>query len=366
MFDFYVERTLGYYNSPYKNNVWEDRYYGRINKGIVLALKTRAYLYAASPLNAPNPSANGYDQSYCDKAANAAVELMALGIYDSNSGYRDIQFNYTREDILSRSYSGNSYELSNYPRIDNVLLYNSAEVCKNAFCPSQNLVDCYSETPIDFSQENPFANIQDKRFYQTVIYNNQKFNDDTIRIYKGGTAEKGTPNATTTGYYLRKGVKEGLNLFANQTALHINYIFRYGEVLLNYAEASYNGSQNGGAYQGTTLTALDAINLLRSRPVAASGQAVNTPLTELSNERIRNERRIELAFEGHYFWDVRRWKIGDTQNDDLVGIDIEKSGDGFIYTRTEVESRKFIEPMYHYPIPYIDMRLYPSWDFLGW
>jgi len=64
---------MGYYNSPYKNNLWEDRYYGRINKGIVLALKTRAFIYAASPLNATNPSANGYDQAYCDIAASTAA-----------------------------------------------------------------------------------------------------------------------------------------------------------------------------------------------------------------------------------------------------------------------------------------------------
>lgn len=356
----------GYYKSPYKNNEWETKYYGRINKGIVLALKTRAYLYAASPLNAPNPSGNGYDQAYCDKAAIAAAELMSMGLYSSSSGYYDIQFNYTKEDILSISYSGNGYERNNYPRIDNNLLYNSAEVCKNAFCPSQNLVDCYSDTPIDFSKDNPYQNIEDLRFYQTVIYNNQMFNGDTIKIYKGGTAEKGTPNATTTGYYLKKGVRENLNLYANNTSTHLNYIFRFGEILLNYAEASLNGTRNGGAYPGTSLSALEAVNLLRARLDKTGGKPVNKPLIELNNERIRKERRIELAFEGHYFWDVRRWKIGGTQNDDLMGLDIEKTNNRFKYSRVKIESRKFFDPMYHYPIPYIDRRLYPDWDFMGW
>ena len=71
--------------------------------------------------------------------------------------------------------------------------------------------------------------------------------------------------------------------------------------------------------------------------------------TDNFRERIRNERQVELAFEDHRFWDVRRWKIAD-QTLDIYGVKIEKKGNDLIYTRQLVDQRTWNDRMYLYPI----------------
>src|SRR5690606_22475447 len=120
-------------------------------------------------------------------------------------------------------------------------------------------------------------------------------------------------NASWTGYYIRKFVDESILIPTNDNSSNPNWIFcRYGEILLNYAEAQYN--------LGNEDLAREYINKVRSRP------SVNMPpVTDAGaalEKRIQNERRIELYAEEHRFFDIRRWKLeGD---DNIYRINVVK------------------------------------------
>ena len=103
---------------------------------------------------------------------------------------------------------------------------------------------------------------------------------------------------------------------------------------------------------GLGMTALEAINVIRTR--AGMPNIPNGLSKDAFRKRVINERRVELAFENHRYWDVKRWKIAnDVLNEDLLGMTIVKTGDNqFTYTRKVVEQRFFSDKMYLYPIPY--------------
>ena len=128
-------------------------------------------------------------------------------------------------------------------------------------------------------------------------------------------------------------------------------------------QAIIDGTMMLGAFRATLtnggdLSALEAVNQVRARDGVDM-----PPLTSLDETKLRNERRIELAFEGHRFWDVRRWKIAETtENQPLMGMRIIKIGDRFDYNVVKVEDRTFRPAMYRYPIPFAEKMRYPSWE----
>jgi hypothetical protein len=357
---------------------WQDNNSGRITKGAALALKCRMYLYAASPLH----NNGSYNQALCDSAAFTAVQLMKLDQYSTTgTNYRDLFLNANNsENICSGTYTGKSnlLEKENYPRVAGTN-YDDNAVGVGATCPSQNLVDAYMTnsgfvSDFTFTGVYPFDKVLDKRFNQTVIYPGDVFNGSIINTQKNGVAERNSLKSTTTGYFLKKFVVENLNLKTNQTAEHVWYVFRYGEVLLNYAEAALNGSKGSAGDYGAPggLTAAKALNLLHARLDKSDGVAV-LPVHKdfsdatLTNEKIQKERQVELAFEGHRFWDVRRWKIAEfTENRPLIGIEFDPFVDN-PYSRVQVEPRLFVAPkMYFFPIPQEDFNNYSGWTNNGW
>ena len=322
---------------------------GRANKYVALALKARTLLYAASPLNNPSNDL----QKWID-AAKAAKVIIDGGGYSLEPTYSGIVNKLTSvELILERRYAdGNSFEIANFPI--------GYEGGNTGTCPTQNLVDSYemktsglgiSETGSGYNAAAPFTN-RDPRLAATVIYNGSIWKNLPVECWYGGLNAPPKTNATKTGYYLKKNVVESVILSAGQTttAKHNGVIFRYGEVLLNYAEAmneAYGPEVAGPA--PLTMTSLAAVNLIRKRatmpnfPVGKSQDQFRT--------KLRNERRVELAFEDHRFWDIRRWKIGETTTD-IYGVDIQKDASNVItYTRKLVERRIWNDRMYFYPIP---------------
>jgi hypothetical protein len=156
--------------------------------------------------------------------------------------------------------------------------------------------------------------------------------------------------ATPTGYYLKKYVIEGINLEPpNVTQVeHTWVLFRYAEVLLNYAEAM-NEAYGPEDAAGMGMTARAAVNEVRQRAGMPDFPAGMTK--EEFRSKLRNERRVELAFEGHRFWDVRRWMIGD-QTTDIYGTTIGFNPfGGYTYEKTLVEEREFNDNMNLFPIP---------------
>lgn len=355
--------------SAYKVGKWDPSSLGRITKGAALALKTRMFLYAASPLH----NEGSYNKALCDSAAKAAASIINQNIYSTNIGYRKLQFNRTAtnpENILDNRVdilNNNFMEFSNYPKGGLPRYVNVAGVGSNVTAPSQNLVDAYDKLP-GYSDDAPFDK-RDFRFSQTIYSNGDIVNGMPVESFRGGKDGIGEKNSTTTGYYLKKFVNDTLTLPIGTTAPRVWYVFRYSEVLLNYAEAMFNAHGNvnmGYITSGTDLTPEEAINLVRLRDGKNLGNLpVATPLT---NELIRAERQVELAFEGHRFWDVRRWNIANTtENRPLRGMNITINNGVKTYDPTYVvENRKFVAGMELFPIPYTEMHLYPSWTQNWW
>lgn len=319
---------------------------GRFTKGAALALKSRILLYAASPRNNPDN-----DLEKWEKAAQAAYEVIQGGQYSLATDYRTLFLEGNsatdREIIMSmRGGSSNSLEKANYPI--------ATPGGNSGVTPSHNLVAAY-EYKGSPDPGNPYVN-RDPRLAYSVVTNNSQWNGRTIEIWQGGTDSWDHRNASKTGYYLKKFLIENLYLTQNESRIHNWVMFRYAEILLNFAEAM-NEAYGPDDDHGYGLTAREAINMVRSRPGVEMPDVEAASATEM-RERIKHERRIELAFEGHRFFDLLRWKDAENAlNQPLKGVRAVKQGENaFTYTEFTVENRIFIAPkMYYYPIPQVEI-----------
>ena len=328
---------------------YDQKQYGRFTQGAALALKSRILLYRASPQN--NPSG---DTERWKEAAQAAHDLIELSKYTLEGNYGNLFSGTTshqsKEVILAyMTGANNTPETDNYPI--------STNGGKTGTCPSANLVDAYENadgTPFDWNSltpgDDPYAG-RDPRLQYSIVVNDSQWNGRTMQCYDGGADGSGVMQATTTGYYLKKFLTDGLDLEKNQTSVHSWILFRYAEILLNYAEAMNEAYGPDTDPFGDGKTARWAVNEGRGRvgmpPVTASDE------TEMRN-RIKHERRIELAFEDHRFWDVRRWGKADAESAlgvPVKGVSITKTETGFTYATKIVGTRTFQEKMMLYPIP---------------
>ncbi|MEN8157110.1 MAG: RagB/SusD family nutrient uptake outer membrane protein [Bacteroidota bacterium] len=350
------------YLPPTHQNLLEGET-GRITKGAALALKSRVLLYAASPLH--NESAD--PQKWID-AADAAIVLIDSVLYELEGNYDDVVNNPTSVELIlgTRQGESNSFEKKNFPM--------GYEGGNTGTCPTQNLVDAYEMAttglPIDdpgsdYDSNFPYQD-RDPRMESTVLRNGDMFKGQTIETWYGGTHAQPGANATRTGYYLRKYVIESINLSPTNTTRkrHTWVLFRYAEVLLNYAEAM-NEVYGPDDAAGRSMTALDAVNLVRARAEMAGFPAGMSQAG--FRERLRNERRVELAFEDHRFWDIRRWQTGESTKEILGILITENPFGGYAYEQVVVEERVFEEKMNLYPVPqteiYINNNLQqnPGW-----
>lgn len=318
---------------------------GRFTQGAAMALKSRILLYAASPRNNPEQEIEKWE-----KAAEAAHDVIALGKYALDPSYRDLFLesnSLTSPEIIMSYRSGatNDLEKANYPV--------GTPGGNSGVTPSQNLVETYEYKGIP-DHGNPYAN-RDPRLGYSIVVNNSDWNGRTMEIYSGGKDDPTAANASRTGYYLKKFLLENLNLAQNETRMHNWIMFRYAEILLNYAEAMNEayGPDDDNDYG---MTARQAVNAVRNRTGVGMPAVIAADKTEMRN-RIMHERRIELAFEGHRFWDLLRWmKAGEYLNQPLRGVSVLREGDRFHYSGFDVEKRVFdTSKMYFYPIPYTEI-----------
>jgi len=333
---------------------------GRATRVAAYALKARTLLYAASPLF--NPS---HDNAKWVRAAeacqfvldNADVWGLKLSTYATLWGH-DAFFNQELIFGLGRGDS-NSFEMAHYPI--------GVENGSSGNCPTQSFVDQYEyqnngETfahrypgVIDLSEINPYEGL-DPRFALTVVKNGDEWPTNgsqkrAIETFIGGFNASPKYGATPTGYYLRKFVDGSCVTTAdNQTfRRHTWIIFRLGEMYLDYAEAVFHatGSANDPTYG---MTANQAVNMLRTRP------DVDMPkFTEDGDawvERYERERLVELAFENHRFWDVRRWKKAPQY---FERIQVATIGRDMRLTRSTV-TRQWDDKYYFYPIPQSELK----------
>ena len=136
---------------------------------------------------------------------------------------------------------------------------------------------------------------------------------------------------------------------------------RYEEILLNYAEAvnEYYGPDYTETLGAETLSPYSVLRLLRERAGIEAGEdgtygIPNGLSRDQMREAIRAERRIELAFEGHRFFDVRRWKIAEqTENGYTHGFEVTRTLDGSLSSKVVNTRQHVFRPaMYFWPIPY--------------
>ena len=327
---------------------------GRVTYGSIKALKARTLLYAASPLF----KSAGATSTWAD-AASALHDVIALNAYSLDANYSNLfgaNNASSKELIFSRRYGNtNSVEKDNFP----IIFQNSDG---NSITPTQNFVDAFEvlvkdgsgnitgSRPFDWTNStdaaNPYLN-RDPRLAAAVVYNGSTFSSTIIETFTGGNSGLPKSNATKTGYYLSKWVNQTVDLVANSSTAHTWTYFRYGEILLDYAEAMYNAYGATADPLGYGMTALDAVNKVRQR--------VNMPAltaAQLDQQSLEHERNVELGFEDQRLWDVRRWNEGPQYfNTPVYRVDIEQSGTSYNYTVKALENRKFDSKMGWYPIP---------------
>lgn len=337
---------------------------GRATRGAALALKARVLLYEASPLFNP-----GNNKELWKKAAAASkviIDNAPLWGYKL-SKYADLwgHESFTNPEFIFvlGTQASNDFEKYNYPT--------GIENGNSGNCPTQSLIDAYEYQAdgktfkekhpgnIDVTAEKPYEGL-DPRFALTIVKNGDLWPSNaaqqiSIETWQGGFNGAPKYGATPTGYYLKKFVDGNCVTTANnQTTTRHNWIvMRLAEFYLNYAEAMYNYYGDADAKGEFGMSANEAINVLRRRP------DIQMPEFKGSSnfmEHYMRERMVELAFEGHRFWDVRRWKKGPEFFRNIDVADFKLDSNGALILNRKTETRQWDDKYYLFPIPQSELK----------
>jgi len=373
--------------------------WGRVSSAVAYALKSRALLYRASPLNN-----SGNNAGWWAEAAKAARDFLTANdnagkpysLYNTGNVNQDVYQESVMNPILNPEIIlARSVWTTN--QVEKVFLpvgFTGKFSAAGRTNPTQNFVDCFEmadgktidDPTSTYNDQKPFDN-RDPRLAQLVFYHGMTWGraDDSEQRQLDMSSNEGgagvdynsSMGGTYTGYYLKKWVNN-ISCKQGETYPHGWPIFRFTEMLLNAAEA-VNEAEGPG-------TALQYINQIRSR--AGMPNYPGSLSQAQLRDRIRNERRIELSFEDHRMWDVRRWKLydgitlsGETslpryqQVLNLYGVKITgtKTAPVFTYGLAEtVFSRTFNTPKnYVFPIPANEVKRAPNlkqnpgWEIAG-
>jgi hypothetical protein len=369
----YVEADLDYAAQVLSNVVWGSQDAGRITAGAAYAFKSRAMLYAKRWASA--------------KAAAEEVFKMGYELMDGSTGA-----NYNKaftsaaagntESILEFNYTttgpSHNFDRRFSPRGDGDATIPGDGVAS----PTQEMVECYEYAgggPVDWTPwhtavgttETPPYALLEPRFHASILYNNAPWKGRTIESFVGGRdgyveySFSETPlGRSTTGYYLRKLVDEShLSFVSTSPSTQPAVIIRLAEVLLNHAEACAMSTDETGANA--------SLRKVRAR--------VGLPHTDLSGDAlmnaIRKERKVELSFEGHLYWDMNRWRLSEAaysgQGSRVHGLRIEKNATTGVLTYYYVDcdkmDRLFMSKLYRVPLPETEVRnnnlvdQFPEW-----
>jgi starch-binding outer membrane protein, SusD/RagB family len=336
----------------------------RISGRIVKAIRAKVALLAASPAYAAGTTTTWANvATYAGEVINLMPQGFPAGV-DAN-GFKFYQASYIdainlangidQKEMLWRGAKqgvSNSFELNLFPPS----LFGNGRVN-----PTQNLVDAFPMVngyPIThpesgYNPATPYTG-RDPRFGQYIVYNGITFAGSPISINEASTTGDQVnyiKTSTRTGYYLKKLCREDvrLNPTAQVTKAHYVPKIRYTEMLLIYAEAANEayGPTGTGTY---SFSAKDVIGQIRKRAGISQPDNYLASVTTTEDMRalIRNERRLELSFEGFRFWDLRRWKADLTEP--AKGVNI--SAGNLTYSYGVVENRPYSNNMYYGPIPY--------------
>ncbi len=343
---------------------------GRINSGMAYAFMSRAMLYAERWQSAYDAAVEvdklGYklEENYADgynKEINAGnQEAIIQTVFDAtNSITHDFDYYYTPGgDYSLYGQTGGGYGTPTQEMVE------SYELAEGGF------PDWTPWHASDVTDTPPYE-LLEPRFHATILYNGAEWKGRTIESYVNGSdgfcvwnIEQDPKGRTTTGYFLRKLVDETHDVIAQSYSTSAKTRLRYAEVLLNKAEAAYRLNKNDDANA--------AVKAIRER--------VDLPYSDKSGEdllkAIKQERRVELAFEGLWYWDLRRWKQSAEQYPvglngyqvHGIRIDMQPNGDlVYSYVTVDDRDRNFPERMYRFPLPVNELTTnskvsqYPEW-----
>lgn len=335
---------------------------GRPNGTAAKALKCKTFLLLASPVyNTAITEGSAAQKAYWKEVMLNAQDIafdriFSFGPYDKYDGTSpEVILGYRQKNI-------NFMEQVNYP------VGSEGVITTGGTNPTQNLVDSYrmlngkrtTDSGSGYDPAKPY-NGRDNRLLQTVIVNNSDWKERNIQerkveIYRGGRDGMDRPYGTKTGYYIRKFINPTLDLRQGQGSNREWPIFRFADIVLIWAEATnelYGPSTLGDSY----LTATTLLN----QTVMRHGGLPEIPLNSMSKEefreRLREERFIELAFEGQREWDLRRWGIAtQVLSQPVYKMEVIRNADGtFSYQKQKLEERYFQSRMNLYPIPQRDV-----------
>jgi starch-binding outer membrane protein, SusD/RagB family len=353
--------------------VYDEEYrHGRATKRAALALKARVLLYAAS--TAYNPDNN--NQKWIDAARAAYEAIEEDGGFQTLEEYGEFDNTASKDDIWRTAYSPSTSTLES-------AFFPPSRYGRGECNPSQNLIDAFplaNGLPVDPTDPDYIANPyegRDARFYKFIGYNGDPLfgNFDPVETFIGGADYSGVlrNNATRTGYYMKRflsniavgndpRILDGESTSSQKFAVLLDR----AELYLNFAEAvnEIAGSDPKTAQTafGINSSAMDALLAIRSRK--GLNNTDNTALVNSINTQdefrdyIRNERRIELCFRGHRYWDLRRWKTPlEDINTTVKGVEIVKdvTSGTLTYSTIEVEKRNYENNTYYGPIPYSEI-----------
>jgi hypothetical protein len=391
---------------PVHFTVQSSTEYGRMTQLACMALKSRLLLYAASPqFNGNSDYTNfknkdgkqlmnaTYDATKWAKAAAAAKDIIDLNllslfkkndasnVYDPMASYRDefltawnSEWIFARNTNLlatherhcsPRQASGYASSGITQQQIDAFFMANGKQPITGYNADGSAIINAgsgYTETGFSTVADkytrvgtyNGWMN-REPRFYVCVNYNGAAWINPSegVKIiattFNGESGKSGSFDYSRTGYFVRKNIDPGSNPRTNIYVKRPYVMMRYAEILLNYAEA-LNESSPGSA------DIVKYLNLIRERAgvaqYGAGAGALPVPASqEDMRQAIRAERRVELCFEHHRYFDTRRWKIAEqTDGGGFYGMNVDANAPGF-YARTKFETRVFLKSYYLFPIP---------------
>ncbi len=338
---------------------WDDANYGRPTRGAAMAFKARLLLYAASPLFA----ASNVTWAQASQAALSFISYAeSKGLYDLYYDQTEPKKSYSRlfntrkskEIIMSKLRADNNDMYNNMPP------FNPWNVNKElTTCPTEWLVDSYdmadgSEpiigynadySPIinvasGYNEQNPYLN-RDPRLAQSMLYNGVTWPKVNAAPQKVDITE---PQKWGSGYFLTKFLDDRIDHRTGGKTCMNFIMMRYAEVLLNYAEAANEAEDT----QDARTKAVVYLNKIRLRAGITNPLVAGNYTQSTLRQRIRKERRVELCFEEHRFFDIRRWKIAkDVMKLPGTGVAIESGK----YVRKVLDSRTYNERMDLMPLP---------------
>ena len=353
----FIQRDLDFaiQNLPER---WNDANSGRIDQIMAQAFKSRAMLYAER-----------WQEAY--DAADAVVKSKR---YDLVQGYANSWKGGNKEAIIEFKYNAKQNPSHSFDQWYAPVLYGNGYDFGSCGVPTQEMVETYESkdgSEIDWtpwhngSTETPPYDKLEPRFAATIVYPGSTWQGEIMENCVGGkngtfqaygTAAYGW-NTTCTGYFLRKLVDES-HIDLNNTKSAQSWVaLRYAEVLLNKAEAAYRLNKPASEYQGL-------VNEIRSR-VNLPGK---TSMGDEWFEDYRHERKVELSYENHLYWDMRRWKLAHIEYDGYRQHGFKIENGEYNYVEVDLDDRRFNEKTYCFPIPYSEVMnnglldQYPQWQ----